>query len=88
MEDLRVDIKMRVEQDRATPTHSRFWPSLMVVCDHEIAEGTKRDILDRARVRGEEGGGVIVEGGGRGWGEGRGGYSVFEKVCINVVCCE
>ena len=33
MEELRVDIKMRVEQDRATPTHSRFWPALMLVCD-------------------------------------------------------
>ena len=76
-----MDIKMRVEQDRGTPTHSRFWPSLMVVCDHEIAEGTKRDILDRARVRGEEywsGTGSNVGGGGQGWGEGRGGYCVFE----------
>lgn len=54
MEDLRHDIKMHLELDRATPTHIEFWESMMVVCDWEISEARKRDALDRARVRGEE----------------------------------
>lgn len=54
MEELRVDIKMHLELDRATPTHIEFWEAMMVVCDWEIAEARKRDALDRARVRGEE----------------------------------
>lgn len=54
MEELRQDIKMHLELDRATPTHIEFWEAMMVVCDWEIAEARKRDALDRARVRGEE----------------------------------
>ncbi|KAG6545233.1 hypothetical protein Mapa_013345 [Marchantia paleacea] len=54
MEELRLDIKMHLELDRATPTHIEFWEAMMVVCDWEIAEARKRDALDRARVRGEE----------------------------------
>lgn len=54
MEELRHDIKMHMDLDRATPTHVEFWEAMMVVCDWEIAEARKRDALDRARVRGEE----------------------------------
>ncbi|XP_077220316.1 cactus-binding carboxy-terminal, cactin isoform X2 [Tasmannia lanceolata] len=54
MEELRDDIKMHLDLDRATPTHIEFWEALMVVCDWELAEARKRDALDRARVRGEE----------------------------------
>jgi hypothetical protein len=54
MEELRQDIKMHLELDRATQTHIEFWESMMVVCDWEIAQTRKRDALDRARLRGEE----------------------------------
>ncbi|CAM6101492.1 unnamed protein product [Calypogeia fissa] len=54
MEELRTDIKMHLELDRATPTHVEFWEAMMVVCDWEISEARKRDVLDRARVRGED----------------------------------
>ena len=54
MEELRVDIKMHLELDRATTTHIEFWEAMMVVCDWEIAQARKRDALDRARLRGEE----------------------------------
>lgn len=54
MEELRQDIKMHLELDRATQIHVEFWEAMMVVCDWEISEARKRDALDRARVRGEE----------------------------------
>lgn len=54
MEELRQDIKMHLELDRATQTHIEFWESMMIVCDWEIAQTQKRDALDRARLRGEE----------------------------------
>ncbi|TXG58385.1 hypothetical protein EZV62_016214 [Acer yangbiense] len=54
MEELRDDIKMYLDLDRATPTHIKFWEALLVVCDWELAEARKKDALDRARVRGEE----------------------------------
>ncbi|XP_023005736.1 cactin isoform X2 [Cucurbita maxima] len=54
MEDLRDDIKMHLDLDRATPTHIEYWEALLVVCDWELAEARKKDALDRARVRGEE----------------------------------
>ncbi|KAF9596740.1 hypothetical protein IFM89_012939 [Coptis chinensis] len=53
MEELRDDIKMHLDLDRATQTHTDFWEALMVVCDWELAEARKKDALDRARVRGE-----------------------------------
>ncbi|CAI5473382.1 unnamed protein product [Closterium sp. Yama58-4] len=54
MEELKEDIKMHLEFDRNNPMHQEFWKAMMVVCNHEIAETTRRDIIDRARVRGEE----------------------------------
>ncbi|KAL5742852.1 hypothetical protein ACOSP7_029584 [Xanthoceras sorbifolium] len=54
MEELRDDIKMYLDLDRATPTHIKFWEALMIVCDWELAEAQKKDALDRARVRGED----------------------------------
>ncbi|KAI4300384.1 hypothetical protein L6164_033770 [Bauhinia variegata] len=54
MEELRDDIKMHLDLDRATPTHVEYWEALLVVCDWELAEARKKDALDRARVRGEE----------------------------------
>ncbi|CAI7909025.1 unnamed protein product, partial [Closterium sp. NIES-53] len=36
------------------PPHPFPPQAMMVVCNHEIAETTRRDIIDRARVRGEE----------------------------------
>ncbi|KAK1300034.1 hypothetical protein QJS10_CPB13g00571 [Acorus calamus] len=59
LEELRDDIKMHLDLDRATSTHIEFWEyvpdqALIVVCDWELAEARKRDACDRARVRGEE----------------------------------
>ncbi|MCL7031839.1 hypothetical protein MKW94_012595 [Papaver nudicaule] len=54
MEELREDIKMHLDLDRATPTHVQYWEGLLVVCDWELAEARKKDALDRARVRGEQ----------------------------------
>ncbi|PSS04634.1 Cactin like, partial [Actinidia chinensis var. chinensis] len=54
MEELREDIKMHLDLDRATPTHIQYWEALLMVCDWELAEARKRDALDRARVRGEQ----------------------------------
>ncbi|KAI3968580.1 hypothetical protein MKW92_033110 [Papaver armeniacum] len=54
MEELRDDIKMHLDLDRATPSHTEYWEALLVVCDWELAEARKRDALDRARVRGEQ----------------------------------
>ncbi|KAF8111718.1 hypothetical protein N665_0073s0074 [Sinapis alba] len=54
MEELRDDIKMYLDLDRATPTRVQYWEALIVVCDWELAEARKRDALDRARIRGEE----------------------------------
>ncbi|KAJ1382234.1 Cactin, central domain [Sesbania bispinosa] len=54
MSELRDDIKMHLDLDRATPTHVEYWEALLVVCDWELAEARKKDALDRARVRGEE----------------------------------
>ncbi|OMO74856.1 hypothetical protein CCACVL1_16427 [Corchorus capsularis] len=54
MKELRDDIKMHLDMDRATPTHIQYWEALMVVCDWELAEARKKDELDRARVRGEQ----------------------------------
>ncbi|KAK6246548.1 hypothetical protein SCA6_009638 [Theobroma cacao] len=54
MEELRDDIKMHLDLDRATPTHIEYWEALMVVCDWELADARKKDALDQARVRGEE----------------------------------
>ncbi|MQL90056.1 hypothetical protein Taro_022645 [Colocasia esculenta] len=54
MEELRDDIRMHLDLDRATPTHIQFWEAMMVVCNWELAEARKRDAIDRARVRGEE----------------------------------
>ncbi|KAH7855109.1 hypothetical protein Vadar_021339 [Vaccinium darrowii] len=54
MEELREDIKMHLDLDRATPTHIEYWEALLMVCDWELAEARKKDALDRARVRGEQ----------------------------------
>ncbi|KAG1347517.1 cactin [Cocos nucifera] len=54
MEELHDDIKMHLDMDRATQTHTEYWEALMVICDWELGEARKRDALDRARVRGEE----------------------------------
>ncbi|MCL7046526.1 hypothetical protein MKW94_007657 [Papaver nudicaule] len=54
MEELRQDIVMHLDFDRATPRHVDYWEALLVVCDWELAKARKKDALDRARVRGEE----------------------------------
>lgn len=54
MEELHEDIKLHLDLDRATPTHIQFWEALLVVCNWELAEARKKDVLDRARVRGEQ----------------------------------
>ncbi|POO01752.1 Cactin, partial [Trema orientale] len=54
MEELRDDIKMYLDLDRATPTHIEYWEALLIVCDWELVEARKKDALDRAMVRGEE----------------------------------
>ncbi|CAM8949231.1 unnamed protein product [Rhodiola kirilowii] len=54
MEELRDDIKMHLDLDRATETHTKYWEALLIVCDWELTEAQKKDALDRARVRGEQ----------------------------------
>ncbi|GAB4833521.1 hypothetical protein Ancab_031765 [Ancistrocladus abbreviatus] len=54
MEELREDIKLHLDLDRATLTHVEYWQALLVVCDWELAEARRKDALDRARVRGEQ----------------------------------
>ncbi|XVF76321.1 hypothetical protein PTKIN_Ptkin13bG0257100 [Pterospermum kingtungense] len=67
MEELRDDIEMHLDLDRASPTLILYWEALplsslfilgtyggLVVCDRELAEAWKKDALDRARVHGEE----------------------------------
>ncbi|XP_047342702.1 cactin [Impatiens glandulifera] len=54
MEELREDIKMHLDLDRATPLHIEYWEALLVVCDWELGESRRKDALDRARVRGEQ----------------------------------
>ncbi|XP_073108249.1 splicing factor Cactin isoform X2 [Elaeis guineensis] len=54
MEELHDDIKMHLDMDTPTQTHTEYWEALMVICDWELGEARKRDALDRARVRGEE----------------------------------
>ncbi|KAK1364323.1 hypothetical protein POM88_039884 [Heracleum sosnowskyi] len=53
MEDLRENIKVYLDLDRATPTRIRYWEALLVVCDWELAKARKKESLDRARLRGE-----------------------------------
>lgn len=33
--------------------HVRFWKAMVVVAEHELAEATRQEEIDRARVRGE-----------------------------------
>ncbi|RZC49612.1 hypothetical protein C5167_018047 [Papaver somniferum] len=54
IEELRMDIKMHLDLDRATPRHVEYWDALLVVCDWELAEARKKDALARARVRGNQ----------------------------------
>ncbi|KAI3964381.1 hypothetical protein MKW92_045734 [Papaver armeniacum] len=54
IEELRVDIKMHLDLDRATPRRIEYWDALLVVCDWELAEARKTDALARARVRGNQ----------------------------------
>ncbi|KAK1381277.1 Cactin [Heracleum sosnowskyi] len=54
MEELHEDIKVHLDMDRATRTHIQYWEALLVVCDWELAEARKKEVLDRARVRGEQ----------------------------------
>ncbi|KAK1390044.1 hypothetical protein POM88_018222 [Heracleum sosnowskyi] len=53
MEDLRENIKVYLDLDRATPTRIRYWEALLVVCDWELAKARKKEALDGARLRGE-----------------------------------
>ncbi|OMO92400.1 hypothetical protein COLO4_17620 [Corchorus olitorius] len=61
IKELRDDIKMHLDMDRATPTHIQYWEALLVVCDWELAEARKKDELDRARVRGEQPSAELLE---------------------------
>ncbi|EOA28755.1 hypothetical protein CARUB_v10024987mg [Capsella rubella] len=54
MEELRDDIKMYLDWDRATPTRVQYWEALSVICDWELGEARKRDAPDRARIREEK----------------------------------
>ncbi|XP_030552743.2 cactin-like [Rhodamnia argentea] len=54
MEELRGDIKMHLDLDTETPTRVEYWKALLVVCDWGLAEARKKDVLERARARGEE----------------------------------
>ncbi|KAJ3670132.1 hypothetical protein LUZ60_010456 [Juncus effusus] len=54
MEDLRDDIKLHLDLDTESPINVEYWEALLTICDWELLDLQKRDILDRARVRGEE----------------------------------
>ncbi|XP_074312010.1 splicing factor Cactin [Silene latifolia] len=54
MEELHDDIKLHLNLDRQTPTHTSYWQALMVVCEWELGEARRKDAIDRARVRGEQ----------------------------------
>ncbi|KAH9624041.1 hypothetical protein KSS87_008963 [Heliosperma pusillum] len=54
MEELHDDIKLHLNLDRQTPTHTSYWEGLMVVCEWELGEARRKDAIDRARVRGEQ----------------------------------
>ncbi|CAH9139210.1 unnamed protein product [Cuscuta epithymum] len=53
LEELEEDIKLHLDLDRATETHTQYWEALLVVCNWELAEARKKDAMDRARLRGE-----------------------------------
>ncbi|CAH9056255.1 unnamed protein product [Cuscuta epithymum] len=53
IEELQEDIKLHLDLDRATETHTQYWEALLVVCNWELAEARKKDAMDRARLRGE-----------------------------------
>ncbi|XWS66779.1 hypothetical protein CRYUN_Cryun05aG0230000 [Craigia yunnanensis] len=54
MEELRDDVKMHVDLDRATPTHIVYWELLPLSSLFMLAEARKKDAFGRARVGGEE----------------------------------
>ncbi|OIT30389.1 cactin [Nicotiana attenuata] len=54
MEELQEDIKLRLDMDRTTKTRVRYWETLYIVCNWELAEARKRDAIVRTQVRGEE----------------------------------
>ncbi|XP_021770511.1 cactin-like [Chenopodium quinoa] len=54
IEELHDDIKLHLGLDRETPTHVEYWEALMVVCEWELGEARRKDVIDRARVRGEQ----------------------------------
>ncbi|XP_057445464.1 splicing factor Cactin-like isoform X1 [Lotus japonicus] len=41
LNELRDDIKMHLDFDRATPTHVKYWEALHVVCDWELGEARR-----------------------------------------------
>ncbi|CAH2058660.1 unnamed protein product [Thlaspi arvense] len=46
LEELRGDIKMYLDSDRATSTRVKYWEALAVVCDGELTKARKRDALE------------------------------------------
>lgn len=50
MEELRKDIVVHLDLDRATPTRIRYWEALRVVCEWELAEARKKEDLEEDRV--------------------------------------
>ncbi|KAI3843202.1 hypothetical protein MKX03_009801 [Papaver bracteatum] len=51
MEELRNDIATLLDMDRETPRHIAYWDALLVVCDWELAQARKIDVLYRAMVQ-------------------------------------
>lgn len=52
LRELQGDIKEYRELDARDASHNAFWAALGVVAEHELAEATKQEDIDRARMRG------------------------------------
>lgn len=52
LRDLHKDVIEYKELDAQNASHTQFWTALEAVVGHELAEATKQDEIDRARVRG------------------------------------
>ncbi|XP_074294011.1 splicing factor Cactin-like [Silene latifolia] len=55
IEELREDIKLYLNLDRQTPTHTAYWEAMLVVCEWELGEARSKDVMDRTGFRAERG---------------------------------
>ncbi|XP_074298206.1 splicing factor Cactin-like [Silene latifolia] len=55
IEELEEDIKLYLNLDRQIPTHTAYWEAMLVVCEWELGEARRKDVMDRAGFRAERG---------------------------------